>query len=112
MSITLEEAFAALHNHDVREPLRKYHPQYALVAVDETDAIVKFEKFKHVPEGVEMHRFSADCKGTAMFVARAESYPTLEQFRQRVVTCGNAYRKQLRGIKDDPDTYYGGTSSH
>jgi hypothetical protein len=108
MSISIEKAFSELHNLNVREALRRFQPQLMLVAVDEHDAIIKTEKLKKAPEVDDLHKFGDDCKGTAIFVADTENFPTFDKFRQAVMESGEAIRNRRKGIADDPDTYYGG----
>lgn len=108
MSISVDQAFAELHNLHVKESLRKFHPQTMLVAVDENDRIVKTKKLKNAPEVKDLHDFGDDCKGTAIFVADTENHATLDDFRRGVMENGNAIRKRRTGITSDPDTYYGG----
>jgi hypothetical protein len=108
MSISIERAFADLHNLSVKESHRKYLPQIMLVAVDENACIVKTEKFKEVPELEAIHAFGSDCKGTSIFIARTETVGTIESFRRVVSENAEAIRRRRQGITDDPDTYYPG----
>jgi hypothetical protein len=108
MSPTIEEAFAELHHLHVREALRRFQPQWMLVAVDDHDRIVKTQKFKEVPDVPDLKIFGADCRGTAIFIAGTDSFKTLDEFSLAVRDSGEAIRKRRAGIVNDPDTYYGG----
>jgi hypothetical protein len=95
MAIPIDDAFADLHNHNVREALRRFQPTIMLVAVARNSEIIKTEKLKKAPDVEDLHRFGEDCKGTSVFIANTENFATLEQFRQTVMENGEAIRSRL-----------------
>jgi hypothetical protein len=95
MAIQIDDAFADLHSHDVREALRRFQPAIMLVAVDRHAEIIKTKKLEKAPEVEDLHRFGEDCKGTSIFVANTENFATIERFRQTVMENGEAIRLRL-----------------
>ena len=93
--ISIKRAFSDLHSLEVREPLRKFQSKIMLVAVDPENTIVKTRKMKRPPEVDQLHEFAADCKGTSIFVADTENFPTIEMFREVVMENGSAIRNRI-----------------
>ena len=109
----LKELFRIIHNLDVREPLRRYYPQNAIVAVNKDGEIVAVEKFKDQPTSDEEENFFSKYKGTAIFYADPEIYPTIDELRDKIrdgeIALKN--RSKTRKYSDKSlvgDTYFGG----
>ena len=109
----LKELFRIIHNLDVREPLRRYYPQNAIVAVNKYGEIVAVEKFKDQPTSDEEEKFFSKYKGTAIFYADPEIYPTIDELRDKIKSCelalknrGKTKRHTGKGLVGD--TYFGG----
>ena len=109
----LKELFRIIHNLDVREPLRRYHPQNAIVAVNRDGEIVAIEKFKGELTSDEEEIFFSKNKGTAIFYADPEIYPTIDELRNKIKSCENALKNRGKTRKHIGkglvgDTYFGG----
>ena len=83
----LKELFRIIHNLDVREPLRRYYPQNAIVAVNKDGDIVAVEKFKGEITSDEEENFFSKYRGTAIFYADPEIYPTIDELRDKIKSC-------------------------
>ena len=109
----LKELFRILHNLDVRKPLRRYYPQNAIVAVNKDGEIVAVEKFKDDLTSNEEEKFFSKNKGTAIFYADPEIYPTIDELLDKIKSCKITLRNRGKTRKYTGkglvgDTYFGG----
>ncbi len=107
-----KELFRLLHNLDIREPLRKYYPQYGIIAVNEDAEIVGFKKFKNPPTWKEQDVFFEKHKGAAYFLAYPGMYPKIEDIHRKINTCQKCLKnrdkfEKNRGKGLVGETYYG-----
>ena len=96
MSISIEEAFADLHNLSVRQPLRRYHPQHMLIAVDANDQIIKTRKYKEMQTGPDEDEFVYGLKGWVFFIATPEIYPSVDKLHSKVADAGSTARRRMK----------------
>jgi hypothetical protein len=86
--VTLEEVLTLINNQDVREPIRKYAPQWSIVFVSPSGEVVDVIRFKAWPrpEGTlppQIHEHP----GTVRFIARPGMYKTIDELKKKVDDC-------------------------
>jgi hypothetical protein len=111
--MNVENLFRIIHNLDVREPLRKYHPQHSMISIDKNGDIVAVETFKHRPTRDEQDDFFSKYKKTAIFFANPDIYPTVNELKEKIKSCQEALRnrditRKYTGKGLVGDTYFGG----
>ena len=86
--MTIEETFNLINNLDVREPLRKYAPQWSIVFVDASGEIVDVIRFKAWPKPAgTLHPQMYKHPGTVQFIAQPGAYKTIEQLKEKIKDC-------------------------
>ncbi|MDT4952704.1 MAG: hypothetical protein QOJ02_842 [Acidobacteriota bacterium] len=92
--MTLEQAFELINNLDVREPLRKFAPQWATVFVDATGKIVDVIRFKQWPKpSGTLHEHFNQHPGTVKFITQPGLYGSLDKLREKIADCIIAHQK-------------------
>jgi hypothetical protein len=109
----LRQLYRIIHNLDIREPLRRYYPQNAIVAINKDGKIVAVEKFKNQPTSIQEENFFSKYKGTAIFYADPEIYPTMNELEDKIRSCQLALKNRGKTRKHTGkglvgDTYFGG----
>ncbi len=106
------ELHSLLHSLDIREPLRKYHPQYAMVVVNIDGEIVGFKKFKNPPTLKEQDAFFDKYKDAAYFLSHPGMYPEIKDIHRKILGCQKCLKnreanRKHRGKGLVGDTYFG-----
>jgi hypothetical protein len=85
---TLDNTLNIINNLDVREPLRRFAPQWSIVFVDPSGEIIDVARFKEwpkppgiLPPQMEKHL------GTVKFLAQPGMYTTIDQLRKKIINC-------------------------
>jgi hypothetical protein len=83
--MTLKETFRLINNLDVREPLRKYAPQWSIVFVDSSGGIVDVIRFKEWPKPAgTLPPQMREHPGTVKFLAQPNLYKTISELKKAV----------------------------
>jgi hypothetical protein len=88
-----EEALCLINNHDVREALRKYAPQWSTVAVDASGVIVDVIRHKESPNP-QLHRKHMNMYPTTVqFTTWPDRFTDVNELKERVEDCVEVHHK-------------------
>lgn len=85
--MTLEEAYILINNLDVREPLRKYAPQWSSVLVDKSGKILDVIRRKERPTQAMYCNDLDSHPHSVQFTAKPGMYPTVEKLAKKIEDC-------------------------
>lgn len=85
--MTLDQAFKLLNNLDVREPLRKFSPQWSTVAVDMSGEIVDVIRHKGQPTLALNYEHMLKHPKTVQFTAWPGRFESIDDLDKEIKEC-------------------------
>lgn len=85
--MTLDEAYWLVNNLDVRDPIRRFAPQWAIVVVNPAGEVVHIEQHKELPQPEFARSVLEKYPSCVQFVACPGDYPSIEDFRTKLKSC-------------------------
>lgn len=84
--MVIERVFELINNLDVREPLRKYAPQWSTVVVDASGEIIDVIRAKEWDFTIQA-KYMKLYPGTVQFTANPGMYSTIDELKKKIEAC-------------------------
>ena len=87
----IDKVFILINNLDMREPIRKFGPQWSVVVVNKNLEVKNVGRYKKMPDLDDTDKLISNSEDSVYFYTQPGDYTSLEELKERIESCSSAF---------------------